>query len=235
MRKFGVILGVVLMSAIVAQGAVLPNLQLWVNTTGQAEIRNLTGPAGQRPTVASITVPAYTIHSTTNQLIPVVAGWVPPVMDGAVVLEAGFWQTATFAPASTWAPIWAYGDSGNQAILKAAAPAGPGAFANTTAGSNAINAYFMANELANSASYLSELSSGTTFMAVKTPAAGISLGKIMAAFTPGQVSALQASTSFEFVTGGVLYQGEVLFVPEPATMSLLVLGGIATLIRRRRR
>lgn len=231
MRKFGVILGVVLMSAVVAQGVVLPDLQLYVDATGQAEIRNVTGTVGHNPTVASIAVSAYTIGSSTNQLNPVAAEWVPPVMDGIVVLEAGYWQTAVWAPASTWTPIWAYGDSENQAILKkTVANGGPAAFANTGAGSTAIGTYFMANQLSNSTSYLSELSSGTSaqFMAVKTPATGIALGKITN--TPGT-----AGLTFEYFSGGVQYQGQVLVIPEPATVSLLVLGGIATLIRRRRR
>lgn len=208
MKKIGAIVGVLLVTAAVANAAITADsVKLQINTsTGQAYLIN-TG-------TDTIPLCGYYVKNSGSlaTMNPIVSAY-DPVIDDIIPV----WDTA-----NTWTPIYARSLTNpthpiSSTILGSSSGWGP---------------------LSNTTSYLGEVKqTGTSLL---KPSATLPIGHITSSIV---ASDFQSSTA---VVGKFTWQykdgtnptqtlaGPIEIVPEPATMSLLVIGGIATLIRRRR-
>lgn len=215
MRKIGVTLAVLLVSAVVAQAALVTpstDVSLVIAADGTATIKNNT--AGE------IRFGAYQIFTPTGILIPsTVSG-----SSGTAVTYDAIWRGTT-----EWAPIQKQVRMGGaySAALDFMDPMG------------VKSGMKVPGTGSNLATHLAEINNLDNFY---IPAGGsFGIGKIVPAGTTnldlfttatGGVHTFQWGYVADMIDNGGEHTSQV--IPEPATMSLLVLGGIATLIRRRR-
>jgi len=240
MRKIGVTLAVLLVSAVVAQaGLVTPSTDLTLSLTpdGVATIIN--------NTTHDVYFGGYQIFTKTGTTNLLVAS--TTAMTATTVSFDKTWRGAT-----QWAPLQKQVRMGSTylASLVNLAPAGSaltqdaapdlgdtgGDWANCTSG------IAVPGSGSNTANHLAEIFNNVNGV-IRAPASGavvISLGKIVAAGFNRNDFTTQTGGDHTFQWGQVAegslggeWTGQVV-TPEPATMSLLVIGGIATLIRRRR-
>jgi len=222
MKKIGAIVGVLLMTAAVANAAFTDDsVKLQINTsTHQAYLIN-TG-------TDDIPLCGIYIRNSAGKLIP----------DGGY-MDGSDWVAGTFDLASHWVGIACYNDNGHASDISG----------NTLSGKPLSNAASWAQAgtfpAADNTYYLGEnkLSGASTFRAGKSFCIGnittstvasdfISSTSVAGKFTWQEQHSVLVGTKMTATT--FTYAGTVEIVPEPATMSLLVIGGIATLIRRRR-
>jgi len=216
MRKIGAIVGVLVLTAVIANGAVIPDgkLKLVIQLDGTASIINQSG--------TWVEINAYEIYSGNNRLNvnPSTQVFVPTPPPGH------YNSVLSYDPASGWAGLAISNSSGHLNLLSAT-----GAYIEEPAGWNIT---------LNTAQKITETNStaggGMYFSDTNLP---FPLGKLITnpvkAVDEPQLTFVYVLTSYNGGVAGNVYSGPVQIVPEPATMSLLAIGGIAMLVRRRRR
>lgn len=290
MRKIGVTLAVLLLSAAIVQAqTVVSNaaLTLHISSSGEATLVN--------NTASNVAFKSYIIKTSADVLRNMTNGVWSPVIDPVTHVDSGnyTWFGVVGADPDTgdpiydfvapydgtrWTPVqeraaylmdaslWKLPKDGGAGIMSNLGNTGPengtgflsglsGYSANDTGVKNGLNLWAIPNQDSNTTRVLAETAMSTSSSEVfwVRPASGtyipalISLGKIVNAFSDSATAtALQnlfytptgGAHTFQWGGPGGEYYGQVVVdgaaVPEPATMSLLVLGGLSALLRRRR-
>jgi hypothetical protein len=206
MRKIGVIVLVLGMAAVIAEGAIITTvpggakkIQLYVNADGTAILQGV--PANIAP-ADWVAVDGYEIWSASGRLI--------------------VGQAAKSMPPTPRIPGWAPGTLAANAAAAAAELYVDGSFGRMTTPTASLVAE-MNN--AGAAYFLADGSNSWHFASTAMPA--------------GE-QIMQAQTSLSDLTGYYSMPGHagdkylMLIVPEPATVGVLLVGGLALAIRRRR-
>lgn len=217
MRKFGVIVAVLAVCALSASAAIKTDaqpLKITIEANGDAYLTNTSA--------ANLNVIGYEIWSAGGKLLPSPA----EVWDG----DSEAWYHPWVAAPTTWRSLSDYasvdpGTGVNHFSLVTA---------NSGGGLVSASAAWCA-EYSNTTALLSETfgSSSTQYIRIKpasiaTP--GVYLGKISSMPSLSDLSFFYAKTT----DAGDKFRGQIEILPEPATMTLLAIGGIAMIARRRR-
>ncbi|MCY2925656.1 MAG: PEP-CTERM sorting domain-containing protein [Planctomycetota bacterium] len=213
MRKIGVTLAVLLVSAVAAQaGLVTPSTDftLVIAADGTATIKN--------NTAGDIRFGGYQVFTPTGILIPSTVKTATTTLVTYDTIDRGTTQ---------WNPIQKQVKLNYD--LSAIDPDGGAADVRVPGTGSNLNTHIA--EIANGSNLV--IPGGVSFSIGKIVPAGTTNLDLFTTQTGG-VHTFQWGWVLDAVDGGGEHTGQVALVPEPATMSLLVIGGIATLIRRRR-
>jgi len=225
MRKIGAIVGVVLFMAAVANASIIPDtaLKLVINSDGTAYITTNTA-------TATIKIDAYEIMSTAPRLNPSLKGWSD---------DDAAYTVTLYQPTLCWASIEdtvaAYsGSFANGGAYISGAVASGGEHLGSS-----VNGF---GENNNSANHIGEFTGGNGASAnfyLTSGGSFLRLGKIINNPTSSDIAGMtfwyNRTDGPNGSGAGNVSQGTIVFLPEPATLSVLLIGGIATLIRRRHR
>lgn len=274
MRKIGVTLAVLLLSAAIVQAQTVGTstaLTLQISASGEATLVN--------NTAAPVAFKSYIIKTTSAALRPMTTASWDPTGSGSYKWAGPLGSPTNAYDPNSWTPIqervayykswmdkplWALPGDGGAGILSNLDGTAPtddpdndlDSYGNMATGRwNGFLLWGIPNQDCNTTTTLAETAMSTTqdpVFWVREAASGaalISLGKIVNPFDPNDAAAATAlqnlfstptggAHTFQWANLGGEYTGQVVVegaaVPEPATMSLLVLGGLSALLRRRR-